>query len=64
MSTLVIGAGMAGLAAARDLHDAGETVTVLEARDRTGGRVFTDRAFAGIPVELGAEFIHGDTAPT
>ena len=64
MSILVIGAGMAGLTAARELHDAGETVTVLEARERTGGRVYTDRQFAGIPVEFGAEFIHGDLAPT
>lgn len=64
MSTLIIGAGMAGLAAARDLIDANENVTILEARDRIGGRVHTDRSFAGLPVEFGAEFIHGDLAPT
>lgn len=64
MSTLIIGAGMAGLSAARDLHDAGQNVTVLEARDRIGGRIHTNRTFAQFPVEFGAEFIHGDTAPT
>jgi renalase len=64
MSTLVIGAGMAGLTAARDLIDANENVIILEARDRIGGRVHTDRSFAGIPVEFGAELIHGDLAPT
>jgi protoporphyrinogen oxidase len=64
MSTLVIGAGMAGLAAARDLHHANENVIVLEARSRIGGRVYTDHTFAPFPVEFGAEFIHGDHAPT
>jgi monoamine oxidase len=64
MAILILGAGMAGLAAARDLHDAGVPVTVLEARDRLGGRVYTNRRFAGIPVEFGAEFIHGHHAPT
>jgi monoamine oxidase len=64
MSTLVIGAGTAGLAAARDLVAGGESVIVLEARDRVGGRVHTERAFASYPVEFGAEFIHGDNAPT
>jgi Uncharacterized conserved protein len=64
MLTLVIGAGTAGLAAARDLADAGQAVTVLEARERIGGRVHTDRTFSYTPVEFGAEFVHGDLAPT
>src|SRR5919202_1705199 len=53
-SVLVIGAGMAGLAAARALHDAGCQVLVVEARDRVGGRVYT-RHDADSPVasELG-----------
>src|SRR5438045_1863493 len=59
-SILVIGAGLAGLAAARRLDDAGQHVTILEARDRIGGRVQTvrDSRFP-IPVELGAEFVQG-----
>lgn len=64
MSTLIVGAGMAGLAAARDLIDAGEPTLILEARERIGGRVYTDHTLAGFPVELGAELIHGDKAPT
>ncbi len=64
MFTLVIGAGMAGLAAARDLVDAGHKVIVLEARERIGGRVYTNRTFSDVPVEFGAEFIHGEMAPT
>lgn len=60
MDVLVIGAGVAGLAAARALHLAGRTVLILEARDRVGGRVHTVR-IAGwpVPLEAGAEFIHG-----
>lgn len=61
---LVLGAGVAGLKAARDLADAGRRVVVLEARDRVGGRVWTDRRFADHPVEFGAEFVHGDRADT
>jgi monoamine oxidase len=57
---LVIGAGAAGLAAARDLSDAGLTVSILEARDRVGGRIYTVRPPGfGLPIELGAEFVHG-----
>jgi monoamine oxidase len=56
---LIIGAGMAGLAAARTLHDAGVTVRVLEARDRIGGRVWTSRRWPDAPVDMGASWIHG-----
>jgi monoamine oxidase len=55
---LVIGAGMAGLTAARQLAEAGRKVLVLEARDRVGGRIRTRRDEGEI-LELGAEFIHG-----
>jgi polyamine oxidase len=55
---LVIGAGMAGLVAARLLHDSGFKVTVLEARDRLGGRTWTDGRI-GAPVDLGGSWVHG-----
>src|SRR2546425_6824157 len=55
---VIIGAGVAGLTAARELTGAGARVLVLEARDRLGGRVLTHHAAEG-PVELGAEFVHG-----
>jgi monoamine oxidase len=55
---IVIGAGVAGLAAARNLAEAGRSVTLIEARDRPGGRIYTV-AGAELPIELGAEFIHG-----
>ncbi|MFZ4518731.1 MAG: FAD-dependent oxidoreductase [Microthrixaceae bacterium] len=53
----VVGAGAAGLAAGAALRDT-HRVVVFEARDRTGGRVWTDRS-VGYPVELGAGWIHG-----
>jgi monoamine oxidase len=56
----IIGAGAAGIAAARDLHERGVNLVVLEARERIGGRVWTHRdPHTPIPIELGAEFIHG-----
>ena len=60
IDVVVIGAGAAGVAAARALDDAGVSVAVLEARERIGGRVFTHRERdTPVPIELGAEFVHG-----
>ena len=57
---VIIGAGAAGLAAARDLSLAGQKVIIVEARDRIGGRIFTHRdPCSPVPIELGAEFVHG-----
>lgn len=57
---IVVGAGIAGLAAARGLAEAGRRVVVLEAAPRVGGRVRTVRlAGSELPVEVGAEFVHG-----
>jgi monoamine oxidase len=61
---LIVGAGVAGLAAGRMLAAAGKRVVILEARDRVGGRILTRRingvgSSGWLPVELGAEFIHG-----
>lgn len=54
---LVVGAGMAGLAVANALTNAGVDCTVFEARDRIGGRTFTDD-FDGTPIDLGGSWIH------
>ncbi len=57
---IVVGAGAAGLAAAVDLARAGVSVTILEARNRAGGRMFTQRdPVCKAPIEFGSEFIHG-----
>lgn len=55
---LVLGAGISGIAAARTLVDNGWSVIVLEARNRIGGRMWTDTSL-GVPLDLGASWIHG-----
>lgn len=55
---VVIGAGLAGAAAAAEFSASGVSVTVLEARSRIGGRIHSDRTW-GEPIELGAAWIHG-----
>src|SRR5579884_2602136 len=54
---VVVGAGFAGVTAARELRQRGHRVAVLEARDRLGGRTWTS-TFAGQPVELGGTWVH------
>lgn len=57
---LIVGAGVAGLAAAAKLSRAGVRVRILEAADRIGGRIWTVHdPFTRVPIELGAEFVHG-----
>ncbi|MFN8032410.1 MAG: FAD-dependent oxidoreductase [Mycobacterium sp.] len=56
---IVIGAGISGLAAARHLADHGQSVVILEARNRIGGRIWTSTTWAGAPMDLGASWIHG-----
>lgn len=61
---IVVGAGASGLAAASMLAAGGLDVVVLEARDRIGGRVLTNRVSdVEAPIELGAEFVHGEALP-
>ncbi len=57
-NVIVIGAGIAGLASGRALAEAGESVAILESRNRVGGRIYTLRDSNEI-FELGAEFVHG-----
>ncbi|KAG8510993.1 Lysine-specific histone demethylase 1B, partial [Galemys pyrenaicus] len=58
-SVVIIGAGPAGLAAARQLHNFGIKVTILEAKDRIGGRVWDDKSFKGVTVGRGAQIVNG-----
>ncbi|MEC9427505.1 MAG: FAD-dependent oxidoreductase, partial [Actinomycetota bacterium] len=55
---VVVGAGVAGLGAARDLTAAGREVVVVESRQRIGGRVWSD-TMGGVPVDLGGSWLHG-----
>ena len=57
VDAVVVGAGAAGLAAARRLREAGRSFVVLEARGRIGGRAFTDTSL-GLPFDAGAQYIH------
>jgi monoamine oxidase len=61
-SIVIIGGGIAGLSAANELLQHGCTVTVLEAKERFGGRIHTIHE-GTLPIELGAEFVHGKSKP-
>ncbi|MFN8491122.1 MAG: FAD-dependent oxidoreductase [Caldilineaceae bacterium] len=56
---LVIGAGLAGLTAASELQKQGHDLLVVEARERSGGRIWTSTKWNDAPVDLGASWIHG-----
>ena len=57
---IIIGAGVAGLAAAKKLEEEGVSYQILEATDKLGGRIQKDETFADFPIDLGAEWIHED----
>ncbi len=57
---IIVGAGISGMIAARRVLEAGLTPLVLEADKRVGGRILTQEAVPGVPIELGAQWI-GDT---
>jgi len=61
---IIVGAGASGLMAARLLAEADHQVTVVEARDRVGGRIHRVKDKFSFPVETGAEFMHGDQSLT
>jgi monoamine oxidase len=61
---IIVGAGAAGLSAAAALASKDLAVTIVDARERLGGRILTLRDPNGLPIELGAEFIHGESPAT
>lgn len=58
-NVVIVGAGISGLAAAVHLSKKGMNVTVLEGRNRIGGRIWTDRSIDNIPLDMGASWVHG-----
>lgn len=56
--TIVVGSGMAGLTAAQKLSSNGRSVLVLEGRNRIGGRTYTDTTTFGVPLDIGAQWLH------
>jgi monoamine oxidase len=56
---IIVGAGLAGLTAAKQLDEAGLEVLVLEAQDRIGGRALTDTTTFSVPIDYGAAWLHG-----
>jgi monoamine oxidase len=64
LDAVVVGAGAAGLVAARELGGAGLAVRVVEARSRVGGRAWTDRQSFGVPIDRGCAWLHAaDRSP-
>jgi phytoene dehydrogenase-like protein len=59
---VIVGAGAAGIAAARRIAAAGRKPAIFEATDRVGGRCFTDTRTFGVPYDLGAHWIRGPFA--
>ena len=59
-NVIIVGAGAAGLAAAKKLEEEGISYQILEATDKLGGRIQKDENFADFPIDLGAEWIHED----
>src|SRR5262245_57026159 len=58
VDVIIVGAGAAGIAAARRMRAAGRRFTIVEASDKIGGRCITDTRIFGVPFDLGAHLIH------
>lgn len=59
LEVLIVGAGAAGLSAARQLRKAGVTFKIIEASHRVGGRAWTDQQMLGVPVDMGCSWVSG-----